>query len=135
MNASIIRNEKGIVLMIALMVLIMMSLMGLAAVLTGTTDVQIAANSAHSTQALYLAEAGVGQVKSWFENPASFNPPGGSYTLDANNSMGIYTFPQQFFKNVAQILLARQTIITAETSASSRTSITAVRLPQWTPIM
>jgi Tfp pilus assembly protein PilX len=96
-NFHIIRNEKGIVLLIALMVLIMLTLMGLAAVLTGTTDVQIAANESHSTQALYLAEAGVGQVKSWFENPASFSPPAGSYTLDANNSMGIYTFPQQFF--------------------------------------
>jgi hypothetical protein len=98
MDTSMIRNEKGIVLLVVLMVLVMLSLMGLAAILTGTTDVQIAANSAHSTQALYLAEAGVGQVKSWFESPASFNPPGGSYTLDARNSMGAYTFPQHFFK-------------------------------------
>jgi len=85
-------------LLITLMVLIILSLLGLAALLTSTTDVQIAGNSAHSTQALYLAEAGAGQVKSWFENPGSFNPPAGSYTLDPNNSMGVYTFPQDFFK-------------------------------------
>jgi Tfp pilus assembly protein PilX len=97
MNASIIRNEKGIVLMIVLMVLVVMSLMGLAAVLSSNTDVQISANSTRSTQALYLAEAGVGQVQNWFYNPASFNPPSGSYTLDANNSMGTYSFPSQFF--------------------------------------
>ncbi len=99
---NIIRNEKGIVLLIALMVLVMLSLMGLAAILTSTTDVQIAGNETHSTQALYLAEAGVGEVKSWFESPVSFNPPAGSYTLDSNNSMtngGVtYTFPKDFFK-------------------------------------
>lgn len=99
-SLNILRNEKGIVLLIALMVLIMMSLMGLAAILTGTTDVQIAGNETHSTQGLYLAEAGVGQVKSWFENPGSFNPPAGSYVLASNNSMVPYanTCMQCFFK-------------------------------------
>jgi hypothetical protein len=97
MNASIVRNEKGFVLMIALMLLVLISLMGLASVMTSTTDVQIAANEIHSTQGLYLAEAGVSQVQSWFDNPASFNPPAGSYTLDPNNSMGTYAFPSQFF--------------------------------------
>jgi len=98
MNISMSRNENGVVLLFALMVLIILGLMGLAAMLTSTTDVQIAGNSAHSTQALYLAEAGVGRVKSWFEKPGSFSPPVGSYTLDSNNSMGVYTFPQDFFK-------------------------------------
>jgi Tfp pilus assembly protein PilX len=103
----IIRNEKGIALLIALMVLIMLSLMGLAAILTSTTDVQIAGNEAHSTQALYLAEAGVSQVKSWFENPTSFNPPAGSYTLDANNNMAPF-----FNTDMKSLFKKRRTDIT-----------------------
>src|SRR3989304_9219120 len=77
-NMKIIRNEKGIALLVALMVLIMLTLSGMAAILTTTTEVNIAGNEKQATQALYLAEAGVSQVKAFFENPSSFNPPAGS---------------------------------------------------------
>lgn len=75
---KIIRNEKGIALVVALMVLIMLTLIGMAAILTTTTEVNIAGNEKQATQALYLAEAGISRVKAFFEDPASFNPPGGA---------------------------------------------------------
>src|SRR3989304_8878163 len=75
---KLIRNEKGIALLVSLMVLIMLTLIGMAAIMTTTTEVNIAGNEKQATQALYLAEAGVSVVKAFFENPSSFNPPAGS---------------------------------------------------------
>jgi hypothetical protein len=73
-----IRNEKGIALFVSLMILIMLTLIGMAAILTTNTEVNIAANEKSGAQALYLAEAGVSVVKAFFENPDSFAPTGGA---------------------------------------------------------
>jgi hypothetical protein len=72
-----LRNEKGVALFVSLMVLIMLTLIGMAAIMTTTTEVNIAGNEKFGAQALYLAEAGVSVVKAFFEKPSSFNPAGG----------------------------------------------------------
>ncbi len=69
-----IRNERGVVLMVSLLVLVMLTLIGLAAIMNTTTEINIASNQKQATQALYLAEAGINAVKGLFENPASFTP-------------------------------------------------------------
>ncbi len=60
---SIYGNEKGIVLPVALMFLVILSVMGSAAVVFTRTDLKIAANYKNSAVAFNLAEAGVSHAK------------------------------------------------------------------------
>lgn len=52
-------NEKGIALIAALMVLMVLTLLGISAILTSTTDMQIANNEKNAIQGQYAAEAGI----------------------------------------------------------------------------
>jgi Tfp pilus assembly protein PilX len=56
-----LNNEKGIALVIALMVLAAVTMMGIAAILTSTLDMQIAGNERTGIQAQYAAEAGLAE--------------------------------------------------------------------------
>ena len=58
-HKSILRNEKGMVLAVTLMLIAILVLLGTTAVMTVTTDMKIAANYRSSTQAFYIAEAGL----------------------------------------------------------------------------
>jgi len=53
------RNEKGMVLIIALIFTCLLAMLGTTAVMTTTTDVKIGANYRDSEQAFYAAQAGV----------------------------------------------------------------------------
>ncbi|MDY6989207.1 MAG: pilus assembly PilX N-terminal domain-containing protein [Thermodesulfobacteriota bacterium] len=53
------RNEKGMVLIIALLFTCMLAMLGTTAVMTTTTDIKIGANYRDSEQAFYAAQAGV----------------------------------------------------------------------------
>jgi Tfp pilus assembly protein PilX len=55
----ILRNEKGMVLAVTLMLIAVLVLLGTTAVMTITTDLKIAGNYRSSTQAFYIAEAGL----------------------------------------------------------------------------
>lgn len=57
-----INNEKGIALVLALMVLAALTMMGIAAILTSTLDMQIASNERTGIQAQYAAEAGLAET-------------------------------------------------------------------------
>ena len=52
-------NEKGMVLIIALIFTCMLAMLGTTAVMTTTTDVKIGANYRDSEQAFYVAQAGI----------------------------------------------------------------------------
>jgi hypothetical protein len=54
-----LKNEEGFTLLIFLSLLLMLTMIGIAAVMTSTTDVDIAGNDLKSISALYAAEAGV----------------------------------------------------------------------------
>jgi hypothetical protein len=54
-----LKNEEGFTLLIFLSLLVMLTMIGIAAVMTSTTDVDIAGNDLKSISALYAAEAGV----------------------------------------------------------------------------
>ncbi|MCX5831045.1 MAG: pilus assembly PilX N-terminal domain-containing protein [Deltaproteobacteria bacterium] len=61
-HKSIIGNEKGMVLVVTLIMIAVLVLLGTTAVMTVTTDMKIAANYREGQKALFNAEAGVGQV-------------------------------------------------------------------------
>jgi len=55
----ILKNESGAVLIISLLTMVVLTLLGLAAINTVTTDIMISANDKGAKQAFYLAEAGL----------------------------------------------------------------------------
>lgn len=57
-----VNNEKGIALILALMVLVALTLLGIAALNTSTLDMKVAANERAAIQAQYAAEAGIGET-------------------------------------------------------------------------
>lgn len=74
------RREEGIALVVALLILVMLTVVGLVAIISSSTETAIAVNAKGSTQALYLAEAGVAQVAWWFKSPATFTLSAGINT-------------------------------------------------------
>lgn len=57
-----INNEKGIALVLSLMVLAALTLIGIAAIMTSTLDMQIAGNERTIIQSQYAAEAGLAET-------------------------------------------------------------------------
>lgn len=66
-NKSRISEEKGAAMVISLMVLVILSLLGSGAIITTTTQVQIAANQKQSKIAFYAAESGWQRVAQWLD--------------------------------------------------------------------
>src|SRR5262245_8211716 len=62
-------DERGSALIIAILIVVIMSLMGLAFALVAETENKISVNQRHQGQALYVAEGAVRTVKSWFDDP------------------------------------------------------------------
>ncbi len=70
-NKSRISEEKGAAMVISLMVLVILSLLGSAAIITTTTQVQIAANQKQSKIAFYAAESGWQRTAQWLDRQVS----------------------------------------------------------------
>lgn len=67
-----VRNgERGSALVIAVLVVVIMTLLGVSFLLMAETENRIADNEKLSAQALYFAESGVRMVKRWFDSPGS----------------------------------------------------------------
>lgn len=64
-------GERGSALVIAVLVIVILTLLGVSFVLMAETENRIAQNEKLSAQALYFAEAGARQVKRWFDRPYS----------------------------------------------------------------
>jgi hypothetical protein len=56
---SIIRNERGTVLVVALMILVILTIIGIVVVTTSTRNIQIAGYDVLYKQAFYNADAGI----------------------------------------------------------------------------
>ncbi len=63
------RGERGSALVIAVLVIVIMMLLGLAFMLAGETESKIARNQRDAAQAGFLAEGAVRMVKKWFDAP------------------------------------------------------------------
>jgi Tfp pilus assembly protein PilX len=58
-NPSILSNEKGSVIVVAMIVLALLTLIGISAVTTSTTEVTIATNDQLNKMVFYTADAGI----------------------------------------------------------------------------
>jgi len=59
MESNILRNEKGFALIIALLILLVLTLIGISAISTTTFETKIAGNERIGTDAFYASEAGI----------------------------------------------------------------------------
>jgi hypothetical protein len=75
------KNQSGAALVIALIIMIVLTLIGLASTFTSTFEISLSGNKRGSTDAFYAADAG---VQAALANPANFNTS--SYTLIPNSS-------------------------------------------------
>ncbi|MEW6615757.1 MAG: pilus assembly PilX N-terminal domain-containing protein [Thermodesulfobacteriota bacterium] len=67
----LLKDEKGIALVVALLFLTLLSLLGIAGIITSSTDTKIAGNTLSSTKALYIAEAGLTRAEAELINDLS----------------------------------------------------------------
>lgn len=85
-------EQGGFVLVVSLIIMLMLSLIGIASIMTSNTDMQVAGNEFHQTGAFYAAEAGLekatSEIKSSYETAGlPPNPlPGGHLSLNYYNS-------------------------------------------------
>lgn len=72
-------GERGSAMVIAVLVIVILTLLGISFLLMAETENRIAENERLGQQALYFGESGVRQIKRWFDYPASgnnlINPP------------------------------------------------------------
>src|SRR5437867_3911429 len=62
------RPERGSALILAVLVMVIMSLMGLAYAMLADVENKISINERHQAQALYVAEGTAWVVRNWFED-------------------------------------------------------------------
>ncbi len=67
-NNSILKNQSGAALVIALVMMIVLTLIGLASIFSSTFDIKISGNKRCSTDAFYAADSGVAVVTARIEN-------------------------------------------------------------------
>jgi len=80
-------NEKGAAFTVALLILVAITVLGLAILITTTTEIKIAGNVKAGTEALYIAEGGMELIKSNLKATAGSNFSGTSGT---SNNTQIY---------------------------------------------
>ncbi len=68
-------NEKGFVLILALVTMIAMTVIGLSAVMNMTTDLQLARNERESKLAFQLADAGINEAMARLKLTLTPSPP------------------------------------------------------------
>ncbi|MBI3585092.1 MAG: pilus assembly PilX N-terminal domain-containing protein [Nitrospinae bacterium] len=77
---DMLRNEKGFVLIVALIFLILLTAIGTASIFNATTEIKIAGNTKTASASLYIAESGMEAVKALLNKSAIdyFSIDGGS---------------------------------------------------------
>jgi Tfp pilus assembly protein PilX len=78
-NNSILKNQSGAALVIALVMMIVLTLIGLASIFTSTFEMKISGNKRGSTDAFYRGEGGIQVVTADIEN---FNSSTHAYPYD-----------------------------------------------------
>jgi len=89
--SKILKNERGMVLVIAMLILVMLTVLGLGAVMITSTELKISGNLKTSTDALYTAEGGMEITEGNLKTSAVSNFSGSSGT---GNNTQIYTIGQ-----------------------------------------
>ncbi len=82
---SILENQSGAALVIALVMMIVLTLIGLASIFSSTFEMKISGNKKCSTDAFYSADSGIEVVKANLQNLRATNPnPYNPFTDVAN---------------------------------------------------
>jgi Tfp pilus assembly protein PilX len=71
---AILKKQSGAALVIALVMMVVLTLIGLAAVFTSTFEMKISENKKCSTDSFYTADSGIEVVKADVENLRATNP-------------------------------------------------------------
>ena len=71
LKANHLREEKGMVLVLGMLLLLVVTLMGISALNTSTYDIRISGNQRASVQAFYVAEAGIHEFMGRFRAGAT----------------------------------------------------------------
>jgi hypothetical protein len=71
LKAKYLREEKGIALVLGMLLLLIVTLIGISALNNSTYDLRISANERASVQAFYVAEAGVNELMGRFRDGAT----------------------------------------------------------------
>jgi hypothetical protein len=72
---SIMGNERGVALVVAVLVMITATFLGIAAVMTSNIEVRISGNQRISEKAFYAADAGIDNGLAWLVNNVGTTPP------------------------------------------------------------
>jgi PilX N-terminal len=83
-----LRDEKGMVLVVALLLIAALVLLGTTAVMMSTTDMKISANYKTGNQAFYVAEAGVEEARARLKK---FNPANSIAIVDEHDTQTGWT--------------------------------------------
>jgi len=85
--AGRLNNEDGIALVVALLVMVVLTFLGAAIIFTSSTDIRISRNTTRSTQALMVAEGGLGDAINYLRADPGWGPDldkDGNIADDAN---------------------------------------------------
>lgn len=85
-NNSVLKNQSGAALVVALVMMVVLTLIGLASIFSSTFDIKISGNKRGSTNAFYGADSGIQVLVARVENfnPSTHNYPYNPFT-DVNN--------------------------------------------------
>lgn len=98
---TILKNQSGAALVIALIMMVVITLIGLASSYTSIFEIKISGNKRGSTDAFYAAEAGINVITSYPQQ--SFNTA--SFTVLVPNTSSVYNpFTNPNIPNPANIL-------------------------------
>lgn len=70
---AIHQTERGFVLFFALLILVILTLLGVAAMMTSTAEIKIAGNLKTATRSLYIAEGGIEAITVELQNSSTAN--------------------------------------------------------------
>jgi Tfp pilus assembly protein PilX len=74
-RSRLLREERGIALVIALLFLVSMIMLAIGTFFNSNTDIRISGNQKGTSQALYAAEAGIGDMVDKLNSDATYTPP------------------------------------------------------------
>lgn len=63
MRKTLVASDKGAILVVCMLILVILSLMGVAAIMTTSTETKISANSRKAEQAFFSADAGIERAR------------------------------------------------------------------------
>jgi hypothetical protein len=86
MMKNLISNQHGAALVAGMLILVSLTLLGMAGLTLTSIDTQISGNYRSSVQALELANAAVAQIIYWFNNPSTFTDTTVGTYLSGTNS-------------------------------------------------